>query len=222
MLLEIETPATILIAAVVWGVLYPAAAANGNTSGLVNFVSLVEHAFNAPIIFTEFIMNGLLFRRAHLVFGLFWGAAYLIVTFIIQAVRQGQHLNETPPYAFLTASSALLAAWVVGLMLVLLLFFTCAYQVNRLKIRHAAEDLKEEGVEMPVAKIDDSEARWRNTHLLHYRNLCHACVCLLRSDLNRAAARVSYVCLGCFLPDVSLILCKARLASPSGVSSRST
>jgi hypothetical protein len=157
-LLEIETPATILIAAVFWAVLYPAAAANGNASALVNFVSLVEHAFNVPLIFTEFIMNGLLFRRAHLVFSLFWGAAYLIVTFIIQAVRQGQNLNETPPYAFLTASSALLSAWVVGLMLVLLLFFTCAYQVNRLKVRHAAQDLKEEGVEMPVAKIEDSEA----------------------------------------------------------------
>ncbi len=90
-------------------------------------------------------------------FGLFWGAAYVIVTSIIQAVRQGQNLNKTPPYAFLTASSALLPAWVVNLVLVLLLFFTCAYQVSRLKIRHAAEDLKQEGVEMPVAKIDDSE-----------------------------------------------------------------
>jgi preprotein translocase subunit SecY len=103
-------------------------------------------------------MNGLLFRRAHVVFVIFWGALYLLVTYIIQAVRQGQHLNETPPYAFLTASSALLAAWVFGLLLVLLLFYTCTYQVNRLKIRHSAEDLKEDGIEMPVAKIEDSGA----------------------------------------------------------------
>jgi hypothetical protein len=67
------------------------------------------------------------------VFCVTWGALYVSFTLSVSAVRNSLGLPEQPIYPFLTASSPLISAWIIGLLLVLVLFFTGAYQLNRCK-----------------------------------------------------------------------------------------
>jgi hypothetical protein len=62
-----------------------------------------------------------------------WGALYVSFTLTVSAVRNSLDLSEQPIYPFLTASSPLLTIWILGLCVVLVLFFAAAYQLNRCK-----------------------------------------------------------------------------------------
>ena len=140
-MVQVELPTTFLIALIVWMVLFPASQANGTPEDFVNFGSLVMHGANVPMMLGEFALNGMRFRRIHLAFSVMWGCLYLLFTMTIAAVRDGQGMPETPPYAFLTASTPLLAVWVCGLLFVISLFFTLTYQLNRCKrVRHVIAD----------------------------------------------------------------------------------
>jgi hypothetical protein len=140
-MVQVELPTTFLIALVVWMVLFPASQANGTPEDFINFGSIVMHGANVPIMLIEFALNGMRFRRIHLAFAVMWGCIYLLFTMTIAAVRNGLDLAERPPYAFLSASTPLLAVWVSGLLFVICVFFALTYQLNRCKrARHVVAD----------------------------------------------------------------------------------
>lgn len=82
-----------------------------------------------------------------------WGALYVSFTLSVSAVRNSLDLSEQPIYPFMTASSPLLVAWILGLCLVLALFFAVAYQLNRCKRspQGAVEDGRES---VPKLQVD--------------------------------------------------------------------
>ncbi len=92
---------------------------------------------------------------ASVVFAVMWGALYVSFTLSVSAVRNSLSLPEQSIYPFLTASSSMLAAWILALLIVLVLFYTAAYQLNRCK---RAPQGKVEDVLQSSVKVQGGES----------------------------------------------------------------
>lgn len=132
-IMEVEFSSTLLIAIVVWLVLWPAAQANDD-DGLLGFVSLVQHGINIALMGGDFALNGLHMNARHFRFVIMWGTSYVVVHSIIMLIELSLDIPHKPSYFFLNSEAFLpMFIAVAGLIFVMTIFYFLAYGLNRLK-----------------------------------------------------------------------------------------
>jgi len=146
--MEVEFSSTFLIAAVVWLVLWPASVKNGD-DGLLGFVSLVEHGLNIVLMGGDFALNGLHMNVWHFRYVVQWGSAYVVVHSIMMLVELAMDKPHKPSYGFLSSESWGMMLWVVGLILVMTIFYFLTFALNKLKAKR--EDMDMQGDEKNAA-----------------------------------------------------------------------
>eukprot|EP00928_Gymnodinium_smaydae_P087477 TRINITY_DN71738_c0_g1_i1.p1 TRINITY_DN71738_c0_g1~~TRINITY_DN71738_c0_g1_i1.p1 ORF type:complete len:224 (+),score=5.46 TRINITY_DN71738_c0_g1_i1:237-908(+) len=135
-LFEICLPASMCVCVIMWGLLAPAAAANGNPQMMeicFGWLSYFQHLANTIALMVDFAMAGMPIRTHHLFFLLLWtGIYYTCCVAIHQSTGRW-------PYFFLRESS-ILPFWCVGISALHVLFYLATSQVSswmQRRIRHS-------------------------------------------------------------------------------------
>jgi hypothetical protein len=137
--LEVELPNAIMLDLVVWTLLLPAAIANEDTTGILNYFSFVTHLINAFLIIGDFCLTNVQFTRKHMYILVLWPLAYAVLH---QGVMLNQKLNDAnscPIYPFLRMDTPIYSMWAIILLLVQIPFFLVA---RRLGLKYKTSSFK--------------------------------------------------------------------------------
>ncbi|KAL1499385.1 hypothetical protein AB1Y20_011591 [Prymnesium parvum] len=130
-LCELCTPASVLVSILLWGVLFPHAAAHGDYSDL-SFNSFAMHAVNTVLLLVEFRVNRITVQRHHVLFILAWAMAYAIFAWV-------QHpFTHCWPYFFLSLTSAEAIFWYAAIAGLHVVVYAAACWLSSLKERRFA------------------------------------------------------------------------------------
>ena len=134
-LLEMELPLSVVIAAIVWLVIYPFDLSNGNPvriAGDLNLTSLTMHAANVAMMFLEFCLNGLLLNPEHVGLVIAWAMLYGVFNGL-QAVW-----TQDPVYFFmdLTQEKTPLVALALTALLCASFYVACAFSALKKRLMH--------------------------------------------------------------------------------------
>lgn len=155
-LLETELPATILIAVVIWFVLYPI---SGFNEGFFDPFQVFSHFLNIFFMVGDLWMNGLYIKLRHFVYTAILGCLYVIFHASLMIINEQNDKDHCPLYFFLTLSEGAVfsAAWTVGLLITLFIFYLMGWGISRQKERKLGhvfdnEEYKKELGEVEAAK----------------------------------------------------------------------
>jgi len=125
-LFELCLPMSILVAAVLWGILMPS---SNSPDTYVNFGSLNQHLINTLLFLGEFAFNRLVVRLDHIILVLMWPAVYMLFIWI-----QHAYSGLDWPYFFLNLTDAA-PLWYGLLVIFHMLVYVAVCWVSSIKAR---------------------------------------------------------------------------------------
>jgi hypothetical protein len=151
MLLHVELPNTMLVDIVLWAILYPTC--GKPCPNMENFTSYVEHIINFFLMSFDFWLSSNVFSRRNVQYLVLYAACYAIFSMSWTLARDSD--GHRPIYFFLDASNPFQPLWVVGVMLIHLVFFyfIWAFSFYILKRRFPPDDhVEDETGQIVVSK----------------------------------------------------------------------
>ncbi|EQC28696.1 hypothetical protein SDRG_13571 [Saprolegnia diclina VS20] len=122
-LLDVVFPASLLVMAVVWAILYPLAKAAHATEQLLNWTSYVQHGINVPLLGLEFYLvcaDSIPMAMGGLPLLVLWGTLYGVAAWIIHEV------TSFWPYPFMKVESPYAPLWYFLVCVLHIAFFGVA------------------------------------------------------------------------------------------------
>jgi len=132
---EVLISATVLICLVVWLILLPALSANGQPEVVVNLYSFFQHGINVLLIVIDFYLNSLHVELKHGAFVLIYAAAYALLHGLLMGGRDARDKPVRPIYFFLSLENGTFLVWLIGLILIIVLFHLVSFGLSKLKMR---------------------------------------------------------------------------------------
>jgi len=124
----INTAMVCLVAVILWSVILPDKLKNNDGKSVLNFESYSEHAINVPFVLAEFMLNGMRLQTPHhIVFLILWGNIYAVFCIVFQ------FFGGFSPYFFADISQKITPLWLVGVQIIILVFYVVPFGLDRLK-----------------------------------------------------------------------------------------
>lgn len=122
-MMEVGVPSNFLVVVLTWVLLYPFAAADGDPSELVNFISFNQHGANALFMFIDFCLNNLFLVKWHALYLILWPTAYAMCHQVLTQIRDVVYSIHCPVYPFLAVTSYGSLVWFIMIIVIHLVFY---------------------------------------------------------------------------------------------------
>ena len=143
-MMVVEVVSVPFVALIFWAVLFPTASPEIQRF-LVGYRSLIQHGFNVPIMYIDFVMMALPIRYWMYVFVVFWAAMYCFFhSSEIIAALSYENDFRCEVYFFLQVDSPLFLPWTIGLLVVYFVFHAIAVKLSDLKLKFQQEVIEAE------------------------------------------------------------------------------
>lgn len=125
---------SILLAVVVWSILYPEAVRDHKAGKVVNIISFFEHGVNILWLIADFTCTQHVISLNAIPFLLLWPTMYTIFIWFMHEIIK----HEFWPYPFMKVDTPLSPLWYAGLLLSHLATFMLVYLASRLRSKYRA------------------------------------------------------------------------------------
>lgn len=151
-LLSISVPMSILVSAVLWGVLFPATLRAGNPDECLNLFSYSMHALNTLTLLIEAAVDRMLAHRGTLGLVLLWMLLYAAFAWVQNAA------THFWPYFFMRLDTYAAIGWYVGLLLLHGVAFGLLLLLSNIKAR-CDPTLVEADAQTPAGRVAPADGQ---------------------------------------------------------------